>query len=185
MLAAEVLVFNALNSFLSSDPGRRALCFGAVAALSVALQCSVRPYADEGLSVNALQALCKVSWVVLAFLGTPAAMASVFGASLAQTSRAAVPAVGDWAGVFLVCPAALLSVVWLGSQSPCTASACVAAAFAALVPPARSKPAATAGPHTAAHSALMLQPLLDREEEGGPEADDRPATAHAGVTVLA
>ena len=115
VLVTEVLVFNALNSFLGSDPGRRALCFGVAAALSLAFQCSMRPYADEGLSVNTLQALCKVSWVVLAFLGTPAAMAS----ALAQTgtSRAAVPAVGDWAGVFLVCPAALLLVAWLGSQS--------------------------------------------------------------------
>ena len=163
VLAAEVLVFNALNSFLSSDPGRRALCFGAVAALSVALQCSVRPYADEQLSVNALQALCKVGWVMLAFLGTPAAMASVFGASLAQTSRAAVPAVGDWAGVFLVCPAALLLVAWLGSQSRVRAAV---AAVATAVPLARSKPAVAVGPRS-----LMLQPLLDREE-CGPKADD-------------
>ena len=87
VLAAEVLVFNALNSFLGSDPGRRALCFGVAAAMSVVLQLSVRPYADERLPVNALQTLCKVSWVVLAFLGTPTAMAGVFGASLAQTAR--------------------------------------------------------------------------------------------------
>ena len=175
VLVSDVLVFNALNSFLGSDPGRRALCFGAAAALSVVFQCLMRPYTDEQLPVNALQALSKFSWVMLAFLGMPAAMADVFGASLAQTSRAAVPAVRDWAGVFLIFPAALVPVAWLGSQNAVRAAVvrCAAIAFPTLFKPTHFESAAATGTHS-----VMLEPL-DRptgaspKAEGGSDTDDR------------